>query len=129
MAEIAELVDREIIKRRRHINVPKAILKPVAHYLNKFIWWPTISPDEVEMEFMDQKIDPKAKTFKDLDIEPDELENLTFYYLVGLPLNLRAEALSANLDIAILPKLVLLRSASCDGTGETGREEVSTCYR
>ncbi|EHA18511.1 NADH-ubiquinone oxidoreductase 40 kDa subunit, mitochondrial [Aspergillus awamori] len=82
-AEIAELVDREIVKHRRHVNVPKAILKPLAHYLNKFLWWPTISADEVEREFIDQVIDPNAKTFKDLDIEPVELSTLTFHYLLG----------------------------------------------
>ncbi|MCJ1224119.1 NADH-ubiquinone oxidoreductase 40 kDa subunit [Toensbergia leucococca] len=81
MAEIAELVDREIIKHRRHINIPKRILKPIATALNRFIYWPTTSADEVEREYIDQKIDPKAKTFKDLGIEPAELSNLTFHYL------------------------------------------------
>ncbi|KAL2865525.1 uncharacterized protein BJX67DRAFT_373157 [Aspergillus lucknowensis] len=80
-AEIAELVDREIVKRRRHVNVPKRILKPAAHLLNKYLWWPTLSADEVEREFIDQEIDETAKTFKDLGIEPDELSNLTFHYL------------------------------------------------
>lgn len=83
MAEIAQLVDREIIKHRRHINLPKRILKPAANLLNKFIWWPTISADEVEREFIDQKIDPKAKTFKDLDIQPGDLADFTFTYLVS----------------------------------------------
>lgn len=83
MAEISELVDKEIIKHRRHINVPKRLLQFAAHYLNKYIWWHTMSPDEVEMEFIDQKIDPTAKTFKDLGIEPAELANLTFHYLVS----------------------------------------------
>ncbi|PGH26613.1 NADH-ubiquinone oxidoreductase 40 kDa subunit, mitochondrial [Polytolypa hystricis UAMH7299] len=81
--EISELVDREIIKKRRFINVPKPLLKPFAYWLNRLIWWPTISPDEVEMEFLDQKIDPTAKTFKDLGIEPAELSDLTFHYLKG----------------------------------------------
>jgi NADH dehydrogenase (ubiquinone) 1 alpha subcomplex subunit 9 len=83
MAEIAELVDKEILKHRRHINVPKAILKPIADLLNKFLWWPVMSGDEIEREFIDQKIDPRAKTFKDLGIEPAELSNLTFHYLVS----------------------------------------------
>ncbi|PLN77315.1 putative NADH-ubiquinone oxidoreductase 39 kDa subunit [Aspergillus taichungensis] len=83
MAEIAELVDREIIKRRRHINVPKTLLKPFAYYMNKLLWWNVGSADEIEREFIDQKIDPTAKTFKDLGIEPAELENLTFHYLKG----------------------------------------------
>ncbi|MCJ1274159.1 NADH-ubiquinone oxidoreductase 40 kDa subunit [Puttea exsequens] len=83
MAEIAELVDKEIYKHRRHINVPKVMLKPVAKYLNKLIYWPTTSADEVEREFIDQKIDPKAKTFKDLGIEPADIRNYTFHYLQG----------------------------------------------
>lgn len=81
-AEISQLVDREIIKDRKHINVPKRLMKPLAYYLNRFLWWPTTSADEVEREFIDQHIDPEAKTFKDLGIEPAELSNLTFHYLV-----------------------------------------------
>lgn len=84
-AEIAELVDREIIKRRRHINLPKNILKPVAGLLNKAIWWPVISADQVEREFIDQMIDPTAKTFKDLGIVPADISSLTFHYLVFNP--------------------------------------------
>src|SRR2546430_16854422 len=80
-AEIAELVDKEILKHRRHINIPKRILKPAANLLNKLLWWPTLSADEVEREFIDQKIDPKAKTFKDLGIEPTDIASLTFYYV------------------------------------------------
>ena len=82
--EIAEIVDREILKTRRHINIPKEIMKPVAHVLNQALWWHTISADEVEREFIDQEIDPTAKTFKDLGIEPADLRGLTFHYLVGL---------------------------------------------
>jgi NADH dehydrogenase (ubiquinone) 1 alpha subcomplex subunit 9 len=82
MAEIAELVDKEIIKKRRHINIPKRLLKPVAYYLDKLLWWQVLnSPDEIEREFIDQKIDKTAKTFKDLGMEPADLANLTFHYL------------------------------------------------
>ena len=83
MAEIAKLVDAEIVKHRRHINVPKSILKPLANMLNKLIWWPTSSADQVEREFIDQNIDPSAKTLNHLGIEPAELSNLTYHYLVG----------------------------------------------
>ncbi|KAM0143963.1 hypothetical protein ACHAP3_001232 [Botrytis cinerea] len=82
-AEIAALVDREINTHRRHINLPKKILKPVAGVLNKALWWPVLSADEIEREFIDQKIDPSAKTFQDLGIEPAELSSLTFHYLLG----------------------------------------------
>ena len=83
LAEIAALVDKEIIKHRRHINLPKRLLKPMAELYNKLIWWSTTSADTVEREYIDQKIDPKAKTFKDLGIEPGELANFTFHYLQG----------------------------------------------
>ncbi|KAL8975616.1 MAG: hypothetical protein Q9197_000166 [Variospora fuerteventurae] len=83
MAEIAKLVDREIIKHRRHINVPKRVLAPMAQAYNKLIWWSQVSADTVEREFIDQKIDPRAKTFKDLGIEPADLANFTYHYLQG----------------------------------------------
>lgn len=82
-AEIAELVDKEIIKDRTRINVPKPILKPVAYYLNRALWWHTTSADEVEREHHDQVIDPEAKTFKDLGMtEPADLAEHLFHYLV-----------------------------------------------
>jgi len=84
MAEISALVEKEMVKKRRHYNVPKAVAKPVAEYLNKFIWWPVGSADEVEREFIDQTIDKTAKTFADLDIQPVEMETLTYQYLVRL---------------------------------------------
>jgi NADH dehydrogenase (ubiquinone) 1 alpha subcomplex subunit 9 len=83
MEEISVMVDKEIYKQRRHVNVPKAILKPVAELLNKVLWWHTLSADEVEREFLDQVIDPKAKTFKDLGIEPGDIINFTYHYLVS----------------------------------------------
>jgi NADH dehydrogenase (ubiquinone) 1 alpha subcomplex subunit 9 len=94
LAEIARLVDREIIKKRRHINLPKALFKPAAEVLNRALWWHTTSGDEVEREFIDQVIDPTAKTFKDLDIEPSDLKDWTFQYLVSC-VGLSAES-SAN---------------------------------
>ncbi|KAK5060987.1 NADH-ubiquinone oxidoreductase 40 kDa subunit [Exophiala bonariae] len=81
MAEIAQLVDKEIIKHRRHINLPKTLLKPVLHYLNKVIWWPIISADQLERESLDQYVDKSAKTFKDLGMQPAELSELTYHYL------------------------------------------------
>ncbi|WPH04282.1 NADH-ubiquinone oxidoreductase 40 kDa subunit, mitochondrial [Acrodontium crateriforme] len=81
MKEISELVDREIVKKRRHVNLPKAIAAPLFGVLNKLLWWPVGSADEVEREYLDQFIDKNAKTFKDLDIEPGDIANFTFKYL------------------------------------------------
>ncbi|KAH0489098.1 hypothetical protein TgHK011_010178 [Trichoderma gracile] len=83
LAEVAALVDKEIFKKRRHINVPKAVLKPVAGLLNKYLWWHTLSADEVEREFIDQVIDPEASTFADLGVEPGDIANFTYHYLQG----------------------------------------------
>ncbi|VUC34558.1 unnamed protein product [Clonostachys rosea] len=83
MGEIAAMVDKEIYKQRRHINVPKAVLKPIAKLLNQFLYFRTITADEVEREFLDQQIDPEAKTFKDLGIEPGDIANFTYHYLQG----------------------------------------------
>ena len=83
MKEVSELVDREIMKKRRYVNVPKAVLAPALGIMNKLLWWPVGSRDEVEREFMDQFIDKNASTFKDLDIEPGDLSAFTFEYLVS----------------------------------------------
>ncbi|KAK3702830.1 Protein-lysine N-methyltransferase efm5 [Vermiconidia calcicola] len=83
MREISELVDKEIMKKRRHINVPKRIRGPGLELLNKMLWWPVGSKDEVEKEFLDQFIDKNAKTFKDLDMEAGDIAHFTFKYLQG----------------------------------------------
>jgi NADH dehydrogenase (ubiquinone) 1 alpha subcomplex subunit 9 len=95
-AEIAELVDREIYKKRRHINLPKAILKPIAGLINKALWWPIMSADEVEREFHDQVIDRSAKTFKDLGITPAEIADFTYHYLVSPTTILERRQLTAE---------------------------------
>jgi NADH dehydrogenase (ubiquinone) 1 alpha subcomplex subunit 9 len=128
LAEISEIVDREIVKKRRHINVPKFILAPLYQVLNKVLWWPVGSKDEVEREFLDQFIDNNAKTFKDLDIEPADIANFTYKYLVSFCLSRHHRSiLSTKTDndiTARIPQLFLLRSATHDGEGEAGREEV-----
>lgn len=110
MAEIADLVDKEIYKKRRRINIPKSILKPTKRYLNKFLWWPVGSEDQVEREFIDQTIDPSAKTFKDLDIEPVDLKSMTYQYLVSfaaLHLCIRPDA-NHSTPVERIPQLVIL---------------------
>jgi len=84
-AEIMELVDKEIYKKRRHINIPRPILKPIAKLLNKCLWWPVLSAEGVDREFIDQVIDPEAKTFADLGIKPSDIKDFTYDYLVCHP--------------------------------------------
>lgn len=79
MAELAHIVDRDIIHNRRHVNLPKPVLKGIARALD-YVWWPTIAPDEVEREFIDQKIDPAARTFEDLGITPENVDDIAYQY-------------------------------------------------
>ena len=124
-AEIADLVDKEIIKHRRHFNVPKAIMQPAAQFLNRAIWWMQTSADQVEREFLDQKIDKTAKTFADLGIEPAELTGLTYEYLVceaGSSLYSPAvdflqfvnHMANSTIPIERIPELCVLRFATTD---------------
>jgi NADH dehydrogenase (ubiquinone) 1 alpha subcomplex subunit 9 len=84
MAEISELVDREILKTRRHINVPRWLMGPGLELMNKLLYWPVGCKDMVTREFTDQFIDKNAKTFKDLGMEAGDIANFTYKYLVSL---------------------------------------------
>lgn len=83
MADIAAMVDKEIFKQRTHINIPRVVMKPIAKIMNQLLWWNTFSEDLVEREYLDQVIDPEAKTFKDLGIEPGDIAKFTYHYLQG----------------------------------------------
>ena len=92
--EISAMVDREIYKRRRHMNIPKTLLKPLAGLINRVVWWNPLSADEVEREFINQEIDKTAKTFKDHGIEPGDISNFTYHYLVRGPAYLPLQCLA-----------------------------------
>lgn len=80
LKQIANLVDHTIKKKHIHVNLPKSVYKALASILD-FIWWPTVSPDEVERELINQKIDATAKTFEDLGIKPTDIEGDMFQYI------------------------------------------------
>lgn len=131
LAEIKELVDREILKTRRHVNIPRQIMAPLGDVLNKLLWWPTTSRDQVVREFLDQVIDPKAKTFKDLGIEPGDIAAFTFLYLVSLrflPSNIIMTCVLTTIT-ARISQFGILRPAAYDRAGEEGREEVPARHR
>jgi NADH dehydrogenase (ubiquinone) 1 alpha subcomplex subunit 9 len=121
MKEISELVDKEIMKTRRHINVPKPVIKTMLGVLNKALWWPVGSSDQVEREFHDQFIDKNAKTFKDLDLVPGDIANFTYAYLVSIR-SVVSVSLSCNqannISPAPLPQRIILRPPSYVGEGE-----------
>lgn len=128
MKEISELVDREIMKTRRHINLPKVVMANALEAMNKVLWFRTGCKDMVEREFMNQFIDEKAKTFADLEMEAGDIANFTFKYLVrvAFPERLRTSNM-LTFFTARVSKRGVLRPASNDGEGETGRKEVLAC--
>lgn len=80
LKEIAHMVDKIVRKTHRHINLPKKTFQMIASVLD-YLYWPTISPDEVERQYLDHKIDSTAKTFRDLGIEPTDIEADMFQYI------------------------------------------------
>jgi len=129
MKEISAMVDKEIMKTRRHINVPKPAIKAALGVLNKALWWPVGSADEVEREFLDQFIDKNAKTFKDLDLVPGDIANFTYAYLVSCTRSqfwttIIIDYNSLTSLAAPLPQRIILRPPSHVGEGEARGEEV-----
>lgn len=125
--EIAEMVDREIFTKRKHINVPRPILEPVAHILNKLLWWPIISKEQVEIEHTDQVIDESAKTFKDLGIEPGEISKFTYHYVVSHN-SLHSGNLSRDTDPPCSKGSAVVRTMTCHQQRRRRRERRESTY-
>lgn len=109
--EILDLVSLLTMKpMNKAPEVPKAVAMAFAKFVNKAIWWPTVSPDEIERKFINdagiealEPIDTSAypdgwapaqqssiipgvdgepvKTFADLAISPDHIEEWAIRYV------------------------------------------------
>jgi len=82
--EMLALCEALTLKKLQGPNWPRSLLR-LASMIWDNVWWPTVSPDEVKRRFInDLEIDAVKegyKTFADLNIEPDTLENLAIIYL------------------------------------------------
>jgi NADH dehydrogenase (ubiquinone) 1 alpha subcomplex subunit 9 len=77
--------------RREGLNVPKFMLKAATKIADK-AWWPMLSPDEVDRRYIDDLADePGTKSWADLGIEPDTIEEVAIVYLRRYRSNLRFE--------------------------------------
>lgn len=76
MKEISDIAAKEVLKRKRLINIPRLIRKPMTAVMSQLLWFIQSNPDMIEREFIDQTIDPTAKTFRDLGIEPSVRVNI-----------------------------------------------------
>lgn len=125
MEEIAEMVDKEIFTKRRHINVPQRILEPAARLINRLLWWPVLSAEQVQMEHIDQVIDEKARTFKDLGIEPGEISKFTYQYVVCFyPFPKAPAPVTLIRSAARIPQWYVLRSTASERERKERREEI-----
>lgn len=75
MAQIHALVQEATQSQLLQVNLPKKVYQFISQ-LTQYIYWPTISPDQVERMFIDQIVDENAATFADLGIKPAQLEDL-----------------------------------------------------
>lgn len=80
VATVHSIVQAATNNEIRQINLPKQVYKAFAT-ATQFIYWPTVSPDQVERMFIDQVVDPHAQTFADLGIKPAQLESLVVKYV------------------------------------------------
>ncbi|KAL4402601.1 Protein-lysine N-methyltransferase Efm5 [Malassezia pachydermatis] len=63
------------------VNVPRFLFSAVAKLGEKVAWWPMFNADEVTRRFIDEVPEEGTKTFADLDIVPDLLEDVAIVYL------------------------------------------------
>jgi len=75
MAQIHAMVQEATQNKLLQVNLPKQVYQFIAQ-LTQYIYWPTISPDQVERMFINQVVDENAATFADLGIKPAQLEDL-----------------------------------------------------
>lgn len=66
---------------RPGLNIPHWAMRTTSRITDR-AWWPMLSPDEVDRRFVDDLPDePGTKTFADLAIMPDVLEEVAIIYL------------------------------------------------
>lgn len=83
MAELVTLVESLTFRklRRDFLNVPKFVMKPICK-AGELVWWPMLNADELERRYIDDLADaPGTKSWADLGMEPDVLEEVAITYL------------------------------------------------
>ncbi|ORY77678.1 hypothetical protein BCR37DRAFT_119293 [Protomyces lactucae-debilis] len=81
VAEITEKISEITLKKPRHYNVPKVVLQTASKVLDKALWWNVLSADQVERQFINEKLTPGAKGYSDLGIQEQQLDAQTMQWL------------------------------------------------
>lgn len=83
MKQLVTLVESLTFRKlqREFLNIPKAVLKPITK-AGELVWWPMLNSDELERRYIDDLPDePGTKSWADLGMEPDTLEEVAITYL------------------------------------------------
>ncbi|KDN41067.1 putative NADH2 dehydrogenase 40K chain [Tilletiaria anomala UBC 951] len=83
ISELMHLVESLTMNKivRQSVNIPKLAITAAAK-VGDLAWWQMLSPDELQRRYMDDKPDaPGTKSWADLGIEPDVLEEIAIVYL------------------------------------------------
>ena len=79
------------------INIPRALYRPIARVGEYIAWWPMFNADQVTRRFIDEpEPAPGTKTFADLGIEPDALEDVAIAFLRRFRTQIRYEQPISN---------------------------------
>lgn len=73
------------------VNIPRFMFSAIAKLGEKIAWWPMFNKDEVTRRFINEVPAPGTKSFADLDIAPDVLEDVAIMYLRRFRSHLRYE--------------------------------------
>ncbi|KAE8255478.1 hypothetical protein A4X13_0g3028 [Tilletia indica] len=83
VSELLNLVQSLTLNKivRLGLNIPKPVLM-TASKIGDLAWWPMLSPDEVVRRYLNDKADEVGtKSWSDLGIVPDEVEEVAITYL------------------------------------------------
>jgi NADH dehydrogenase (ubiquinone) 1 alpha subcomplex subunit 9 len=82
MEDVEKIVSDLILTKPSRLNLPKPLAMMAARILSK-LPWPTIAPDEIVRQHIDDVVHADAATFADLMMEPAQLEDMALQFVRG----------------------------------------------
>ncbi|KAK9476520.1 hypothetical protein V1514DRAFT_364457 [Lipomyces japonicus] len=95
--QLIRACEREAFKEYKTFNIPKSVYASVSDALNKVLWWPVGSADQVERLSQDQVVPKHSLTFADLGIKPQRYNEYVGTYVKYLRSNLFQDVESGSL--------------------------------
>ena len=76
LKQVIDLIRNSTFNDIRELNLPKGFYQYIANLTNKFIYWETTSPDQIERMFIDQVVNDGTLGLESLGIKPTELSEV-----------------------------------------------------